>query len=497
MKILESALNSIHKTVGRYPSETGGILLGSRRDMVIQKFIFDKNGSGSAAAYDPDVDFLNKIIKEEWAENNLELIGFVHSHPRGISRLSGDWGGNTGDLGYLKAIFQSIPALQSFLVPIVFSDYDKKGFDLIPYRAERNQVESYQREELSIINDKHYKPAEPLTEKLNTIKLLGAVDIDLMARSHVLCVGLGGAQSLCEDLVRSGIGEITIMDFDTIDSTNVTTQAYNPSEKGALKTKALKQRLQAVNPYIKINTLNGNFLEISESRIKELVSGVSLILMMTDNFYAQARGNRVALKYRIPAIHAMMYERGRCSEVFFSIPEVTPACFRCAMSSRYKAYLEEGYENDVQSNGSTVFHTRYLNSVIGMVSLAVLHHRTCGYEFSNWFGESWDRNLIQIRSHPGYESRLFNAVNGNSPLNHNFDSIWQKIEPEVYPVYERTCPDCEGRGHQYEHYIKINSTFVNKDQNPVNGNYEDQNKEDDKTLSDHKNPKPKENVSKY
>ncbi len=57
MVFKESVFTKIKETVGNLPPESGGILLGSDKDFVIQKFIFDPNGKTSSAAYDPDIDF--------------------------------------------------------------------------------------------------------------------------------------------------------------------------------------------------------------------------------------------------------------------------------------------------------------------------------------------------------------------------------------------------------------------------------------------------------
>lgn len=160
IQFLQSAFNDIRNSVGNKKSETGGILLGNRNDFVVQKFVFDLYGSTSPTGYDPDVDFINKTIKKEWEENNLALLGFVHSHPRGFNRLSGDYGNNTGDLGYLKAIFKAIPALDKFLVPIVFSDYDHKDFELIPYIAWADRVENYWAFGYDVVLDEFYHKSE-------------------------------------------------------------------------------------------------------------------------------------------------------------------------------------------------------------------------------------------------------------------------------------------------------------------------------------------------
>jgi hypothetical protein len=137
-----SAFADLVAFVGNVPPETGGLLLGSRRDHVVQKFIFDESGSRSYSSYDPDVAVLNKIVKREWEENGLQLIGWAHSHPRGVERLSGDYGSGNGDLAYLTRIFAAMPALAKFIVPIVFSSHDGP-LCIYPYVAYRDNAEDY------------------------------------------------------------------------------------------------------------------------------------------------------------------------------------------------------------------------------------------------------------------------------------------------------------------------------------------------------------------
>jgi hypothetical protein len=150
MVFAEEPFSAIRATVATERVETGGILLGSRDDYVVKKFIFDPYGSRFSAGYDPDVNFLNKVIKEEWANNQLALLGFVHSHPRGIRRLSGDWGNGYGDVGYLRKIFAAIPVLEKFLVPIVYSTADGGPFEIFPYIAFRDSAEDYKEADLIV-----------------------------------------------------------------------------------------------------------------------------------------------------------------------------------------------------------------------------------------------------------------------------------------------------------------------------------------------------------
>jgi molybdopterin/thiamine biosynthesis adenylyltransferase len=283
---------------------------------------------------------------------------------------------------------------------------------------------------------------------IDVTRIDGAVDPKLMANTHILGVGIGGAVGLYEDLARTNLGNLTAIDFDIVDQSNLTTQGFYQADINTLKTEALGKRLTEIGSNIQYQGLNQDFLLLSESEIESLVKTVDLLLFMTDNFHAQARGNRVALKYQKPAIFAMVYEKAACAEITFMIPGVTPGCHRCAVSPRYKAY-QEGFENNVKQSRSTVFSTRYLNSCLGLLSLAILHNNTTGYEFSNWFGDYWERNLVQLRMNPAYgkgENSLFNRVFNHSPYILTFDSVWQKIEAESVPKYEENCPDCSGQG---------------------------------------------------
>jgi hypothetical protein len=274
----------------------------------------------------------------------------------------------------------------------------------------------------------------------------------MLRKSQVVCVGVGGANGICESMVRSGLGSIVLVDFDKVDENNLVTQGYYRNDIGRLKVDALKERLLNINPKLKVKVFAEDFTKMAEADKETYVGQADLLLMMTDDFYAQAHGNIVGLKYQVPTVFAMTYEKARCSEITFTIPGVTPGCHRCAVSARYDYYLNKGYQNDVNSTGSTNFHTQYLNASIGLLSLAILHRDTKGYEFSGWFGEMWDRNLIQLRTSPFYESKLFENTFAGIERTFNFDSIWQKIEPESPPKYAR-CPDCGGQGDLREAFL--------------------------------------------
>ncbi len=75
---------------------------------------------------------------------------------------------------------------------------------------------------------------------------------------HVAVFGLGGVGGYCaEALARCGVGELTIVDFDTVSQTNINRQivALN-STIGHKKTKLFENRLKDINPDIKLNIID-------------------------------------------------------------------------------------------------------------------------------------------------------------------------------------------------------------------------------------------------
>ena len=86
--------------------------------------------------------------------------------------------------------------------------------------------------------------------------------IEKLKSANILIVGLGGVGSFAaEFLVRSGIGNLTIVDGDTVDITNINRQlpALN-STIGKNKTDVVAERILDINPKINLKKIN-EFLE--------------------------------------------------------------------------------------------------------------------------------------------------------------------------------------------------------------------------------------------
>lgn len=90
--------------------------------------------------------------------------------------------------------------------------------------------------------------------KERTKIVIGQDGIDLLRNSNVLVFGIGGVGSyVVEGLVRAGIGNLTIVDFDTVDITNINRQIPAlHSTIGMNKTDVLEKRIKDINPEINL-----------------------------------------------------------------------------------------------------------------------------------------------------------------------------------------------------------------------------------------------------
>ena len=84
--------------------------------------------------------------------------------------------------------------------------------------------------------------------------LTGSGAAEALEKSRVIIVGVGGVGSwAAEALVRSGIGSISLVDFDRVCVSNINRQAQaSSSTLGRLKTEALKERLEDINPSCRV-----------------------------------------------------------------------------------------------------------------------------------------------------------------------------------------------------------------------------------------------------
>ena len=105
---------------------------------------------------------------------------------------------------------------------------------------------------------------------LRTIKLIGEEGLDRLRNSKVLIIGVGGVGSYAAEAVaRAGVGNITVMDGDTVQPSNLNRQLVAlTSTLGRNKADVMGERILDIDPQTEVHILarfykEGDHLDLS------------------------------------------------------------------------------------------------------------------------------------------------------------------------------------------------------------------------------------------
>ena len=116
--------------------------------------------------------------------------------------------------------------------------------------------------------------------------LLPGIEIEGQKRllaARVLIMGLGGLGSpVSLYLAASGVGHLTLVDFDTVDLSNLQRQiVHTTASIGMAKVLSAKSTLLDINPEIQIRTIGAR---LSEEELQHEVAAADVVVDCTDNF---------------------------------------------------------------------------------------------------------------------------------------------------------------------------------------------------------------------
>ncbi len=139
-----------------------------------------------------------------------------------------------------------------------------------------------------------------------TSLLLKPNRIKKLQKSHILVVGLGGVGSFAaEFLVRSGVGQLTIVDGDQIDISNINRQLPAlHTTIGQYKTDIMQQRLIDINPELQLKTIT-KFLNPDDFDKLLQKNNYDYIIDAIDSVSPKIYLILAAKKYKIKIVSAM------------------------------------------------------------------------------------------------------------------------------------------------------------------------------------------------
>jgi adenylyltransferase/sulfurtransferase len=146
-----------------------------------------------------------------------------------------------------------------------------------------------------------------------------------LMNAKVLCVGAGGLGSpALMYLAAAGVGTIGIVEFDTVDESNLQRQIiHGQSDIGKSKAQSAKEKISEINPYVQVVT---HEVRLDNSNVKEIFSQYDIIVDGTDNFATRYLVNDACVLLKKPYVWGSIYRFDGQASVFWA--EYGP-CYRC------------------------------------------------------------------------------------------------------------------------------------------------------------------------
>ena len=107
-----------------------------------------------------------------------------------------------------------------------------------------------------------------------------------LKKTRVCILGLGGLGSnVAVLLARSGIGYLKLVDFDTVEASNLNRQQYRISHIGIKKTEAMKSIIREINPFVETEVLD---IKIDRKNIYSTVGDIEIVVEAFDRAETKA-----------------------------------------------------------------------------------------------------------------------------------------------------------------------------------------------------------------
>lgn len=151
-----------------------------------------------------------------------------------------------------------------------------------------------------------------------------------LLQSSAALIGVGGlGSSALAYLASAGIGQLELVDHDTVELSNLQRQiAHNTHTLGRDKVASAAQFVRSLNPEVQISTWNR---KLTEPELLDLAQRVDIVLDCTDNDAVRQMINRACLQAHTPWVSAAAIKySGQIS--CFDFRKVSSPCYACLYS---------------------------------------------------------------------------------------------------------------------------------------------------------------------
>ncbi len=144
--------------------------------------------------------------------------------------------------------------------------------------------------------------------------------------ASVLCIGAGGLGSpIAMYLAAAGIGKLGILDFDSVDFSNLQRQIVHGTEDvGRPKTQSAKETINRINPNVEVVIYN---TRITSENALDIIRPYDIVVDGTDNFPTRYLTNDACVLLKKPNVYGSIFRFEGQASVF--APHLGGPCYRC------------------------------------------------------------------------------------------------------------------------------------------------------------------------
>ena len=144
--------------------------------------------------------------------------------------------------------------------------------------------------------------------------------------TSVLCIGAGGLGSpIAMYLAAAGIGKLGILDFDSVDFSNLQRQIiHGTSDVGRPKTQSAKETINGINPNVEVVLHNAR---ITSENALDLIRPYDIVVDGTDNFPTRYLTNDACVLLKKSNVYGSIFRFEGQASVF--APHLGGPCYRC------------------------------------------------------------------------------------------------------------------------------------------------------------------------
>jgi len=144
--------------------------------------------------------------------------------------------------------------------------------------------------------------------------------------TSVLCIGAGGLGSpIAMYLAAAGIGKLGLLDFDSVDFSNLQRQILHGTEDvGRPKIESAKETIRSINPGVEVMLHNAR---ITSENALDIIGQYDIVVDGTDNFPTRYLTNDACVLLKKPNVYGSIFRFEGQASVF--APHIGGPCYRC------------------------------------------------------------------------------------------------------------------------------------------------------------------------